>query len=97
MPIYEYECSACSDRFEVWQGINDPPVTSHDGCGAPVRRLISLSSFALKGTGWYVTDYARKERGSSEKEGKKKEEGSSGEGASCARDDSASGGCGAGA
>jgi putative FmdB family regulatory protein len=60
MPIYEYECSRCNEVFEVMQRITEEPLATHDGCGGAVRKLISQSSFHLKGSGWYVTDYARK-------------------------------------
>lgn len=65
MPIYEYECKACQHQFEKWQRISAKPVSKCPGCGRrKVRRLISSTSFKLKGSGWYVTDYAGK--GSSE-------------------------------
>ena len=61
MPIYEYACEECGHRFEAWQKITDPTTTTCAACGAPrAQRQISTSSFALKGSGWYVTDYARK-------------------------------------
>jgi putative FmdB family regulatory protein len=59
MPIYEYRCSKCGDVFEVRQKFADAPLTVHEGCGGTVERLISASGFNFKGTGWYVTDYAR--------------------------------------
>ena len=60
MPIYEYACDACGHRFEQWQKITAGPVTECPACHASrVERLISLSSFALKGGGWYATDYGR--------------------------------------
>ncbi|RKX59773.1 MAG: zinc ribbon domain-containing protein [Thermodesulfobacteriota bacterium] len=74
MPIYEYECQKCGARFEVWQKITDEPLKTCEKCGGPLLKLISESSFILKGTGWYVTDYARKEKEMKEKEKKKKEE-----------------------
>jgi len=59
MPIYEYFCSDCDRSFEVTQKITDGPLTSCPTCGSThIRKLISLSSFKLKGTGWYATDYA---------------------------------------
>lgn len=80
MPLYEYKCSSCGETFEVRQKFSDEPLTVHEKCGGPVERLISLSSLKFKGTGWYVTDYA-KGNGKSQpaKEGKKdaKKEGSS--------------------
>ena len=58
MPIYEYRCEHCGD-FEEMQRITDPPLVRCPKCRRKVRRLISNTSFQLKGTGWYVTDYAR--------------------------------------
>ena len=60
MPIYEYKCEKCKKKFEVFQGITDGEVKTCKFCGGPVNKLISLSSFHLKGTGWYVTDYGGK-------------------------------------
>jgi putative FmdB family regulatory protein len=61
MPVYEYECSACSHRFEEWQKINDRPVNVCPKCKArKVERLISHTSFQLKGGGWYGDLYASK-------------------------------------
>jgi putative FmdB family regulatory protein len=59
MPLYEYKCGSCGETFEVRQKFSDEPVTVHEKCGGPVERLISLSSLKFKGTGWYVTDYAK--------------------------------------
>ncbi|BAT71966.1 conserved hypothetical protein [Thermosulfidibacter takaii ABI70S6] len=67
MPIYEYKCTACGHRFEKLQSITEEPVKTCPQCGGAVKKLISNTSFILKGTGWYVTDYARKNGGSSEK------------------------------
>src|SRR5438477_4336937 len=58
MPIYEYRCEHCGD-FEENQRITDPPLERCPKCRRKVRRLISSTSFQLKGSGWYVTDYAR--------------------------------------
>ena len=59
MPVYEYECSACSHRFEEWQKINDKPVKVCPKCKArKVERLISHTSFQLKGSGWYGDLYS---------------------------------------
>ncbi|MDD5475414.1 MAG: zinc ribbon domain-containing protein [Syntrophales bacterium] len=60
MPIYEYKCEKCGKEFEVFQGISDPAVTSCRFCKGSVRKQVSLSSFQLKGSGWYVTDYGGK-------------------------------------
>jgi putative FmdB family regulatory protein len=66
MPLYEYLCSKCGNKFEVIQKFADAPLTVHADCGGSVERLISLSGFSLKGSGWYATDYA-KSGGSSHK------------------------------
>lgn len=58
MPIYEYRCQQCGD-FEVTQKIKDKPLARCPGCKGKVKKLISSTSFQLKGTGWYVTDYAK--------------------------------------
>jgi putative FmdB family regulatory protein len=60
MPIYEYECAKCGHVVEVWQKITDSDPTKCDLCKGRMRKLISQSSFHLKGTGWYVTDYKSK-------------------------------------
>jgi putative FmdB family regulatory protein len=70
MPIYEYECKSCGKHFEVWQKITDEPLKVCKECGGELIKLISESSFILKGTGWYVTDYARKEKEKKEKQKK---------------------------
>jgi putative FmdB family regulatory protein len=68
MPTYEYRCEHCGD-FEESQRIVDPPLERCPTCRRKVRRLISSTSFQLKGTGWYVTDYARgASNGSAKKE-----------------------------
>ena len=60
MPIYEYKCQKCGNQFEVFQGISDPEVKSCKLCKGKVQKIVSLSSFSLKGSGWYVTDYKGK-------------------------------------
>ncbi len=60
MPIYEYKCSKCGEVFEAFQKINDQPLTQCKYCQGKVEKLISHSSFQLKGAGWYLTDYAKK-------------------------------------
>ena len=63
MPIYEYECDNCKEAFEIFLGVNDSQVESCPNCnGTKVRKLISNCSFQLKGSGWYLTDYARKDK-----------------------------------
>jgi putative FmdB family regulatory protein len=60
MPLYEYQCEHCGKRFEVIQKFSDAPLTTHDECGAgPVERLLSAPALQFKGTGWYITDYAK--------------------------------------
>ena len=59
MPLYEYECLTCGARFEEIQKFSDPPVKKHAGCGGKVRKLLSPPAFQFKGSGWYITDYAR--------------------------------------
>jgi putative FmdB family regulatory protein len=59
MPIYEYKCGACGQIFELKQNFSDAPLTTHEGCGGAVKRLISAPALKFKGTGWYVTDYAK--------------------------------------
>lgn len=77
MPTYEYICNSCNHEFECEQRISEPPKAKCPGCGSEdTRRLISLSSFVLKGTGWYVTDYARRGNGKKEKQSDKKAESS---------------------
>ncbi|OFW00817.1 MAG: hypothetical protein A3G20_05520 [Acidobacteria bacterium RIFCSPLOWO2_12_FULL_59_11] len=60
MPLYEYECSACGRRFELLQKLSEEPTKVCIHCDGHVHRLISASAFQFKGTGWYVSDYARK-------------------------------------
>lgn len=59
MPIYEYQCEKCGE-FEVTQRITEAPLKKCPTCKRKVRKLISNTSFQLKGSGWYITDYARK-------------------------------------
>jgi putative FmdB family regulatory protein len=70
VPTYEYHCDGCGRDFEVRQRISEAALTTHEGCGGAVRRLLSPAPFILKGEGWYVTDYpsaARKKSMESEK------------------------------
>jgi len=62
MPIYEYKCQKCGKQFEAFQGINDPDLKSCKFCKGKVHKMMSLTSFSLKGTGWYATDYAGKKQ-----------------------------------
>jgi putative FmdB family regulatory protein len=69
MPLYEYECDACGHRFEVIQKFSDAPIEKCPVCGGSVHKLQSAPAFQFKGTGWYVTDYA-KSRSTESKSGK---------------------------
>jgi putative FmdB family regulatory protein len=70
MPIYEYKCQKCGKQFEAFQGINDPEIKTCKFCKGKVQKLMSLSSFSLKGTGWYATDYKGKTSPASSKKEK---------------------------
>jgi putative FmdB family regulatory protein len=59
MPLYEYECASCQKIHEVMQKFSDQPLQQCPDCGAEVRKLMSMSSFSLKGSGWYSTDYKK--------------------------------------
>jgi putative FmdB family regulatory protein len=60
VPMYEYQCSACGHRFEVIQKFSDKPLKKCPKCGKSVERLVSSSAIQFKGSGWYVTDYAKR-------------------------------------
>ncbi len=78
MPLYEYQCKKCKHQFEKIQKFSDRLVKKCPKCGGPVEQLLSAPAVQFKGSGWYVTDYARK--GSSPESGSK--EAGSGDGAS---------------
>lgn len=59
MPLYEYQCDNCGDVFEVMQKFADAPLTEHAKCGGKVHRLLSAPALQFKGSGWYITDYAK--------------------------------------
>lgn len=59
MPMYEYRCTSCGEVFELMQKFSDEPLRQHPSCGGRVERLLSVPALQFKGTGWYVTDYAR--------------------------------------
>ena len=64
MPIYEYECEACGNRFELIQRLSDEPVVICPGCGKPkVHKLMSSPAIQFKGSGFYINDYAKKGSG----------------------------------
>lgn len=59
MPLYEYQCENCGEVFELIQKFSDAPLEVHDKCGGHVHRLLSAPALQFKGSGWYVTDYAK--------------------------------------
>ncbi len=78
MPLYEYQCESCNNRFERIQKFSDPPIETCPVCGkGPVRKLLSSPAIQFKGSGWYITDYAKKsskDGGSTGATGEKKTE-----------------------
>ena len=87
MPLYEYQCDACENRFERIQKFSDPPVAVCPACGGSVRKLLSSPAIQFKGTGWYITDYAKK--GSSDGSKSKASDKSSSESTTSSGSDSA--------
>ncbi len=79
MPIYEYGCEKCGKVEEAFQKFSDKPLKKCRNCSGKLHKLVSQSSFHLKGTGWYVTDYANKSSSSSQPHKKKAKESTSGE------------------
>ena len=77
VPTYDYRCDRCERTFEVRQRISAEPLTTCEGCGGPIRRLLAATPFILKGGGWYVTDYPSEGR----KKGMEAEKKSSGDAA----------------
>ena len=65
MPIYEYECLKCGKTTEAMQKFSDAPLAECSHCCGELRKLISMSTFHLKGSGWYTTDYAGKNQSTS--------------------------------
>ncbi len=63
MPVYEYQCESCGRIEEALQKVSDPPLTVCPACQGKLEKLISLNSFQLKGSGWYVTDYGKSNGG----------------------------------
>lgn len=85
MPLYEYQCEPCGHRFEVIQKFSDAPVSVCPRCGGAVEKLLSSPAIQFKGSGWYITDYARSGKSDSGSPAPAKgESASSGEGASTA-------------
>ena len=64
MPIYAYKCKRCDEEFEEIQKISEAPLKKHEDCGGKLEKLLSLSSFQLKGEGWYRDGYSKRESGS---------------------------------
>jgi putative FmdB family regulatory protein len=91
VPLYEYECGSCGLRFERIRKFSDPPLTACPDCGGTVSKLVSSPAFQFKGSGWYITDYAK----SGQKEpsggaaGAKDDSGKEGSKEGSAKDDSA--------
>ena len=79
MPLYEYECESCGKRTETLQRLDDPPLAECPHCGGRMRKLFSAPAFHLKGSGWYISDYARKGAGKGADTGKQGEKGAAGE------------------
>jgi len=71
MPLYEYLCHSCGKKFEVIQKFADEPLKIHEACGGEAERLISAPAFHFKGSGWYVTDYAKGNSGAPKSDGGK--------------------------
>jgi putative FmdB family regulatory protein len=72
MPLYEYRCEACEHQFEIIQKFSDDPISVCPSCGqGPVVKLLSTPAIQFKGSGWYITDYARKGQSGKESEGGK--------------------------
>ena len=78
MPLYEYQCDACGHRFEVIQKFSDAPLTTCPQCDGVLRKLLSSPAIQFKGSGWYITDYARAGKSESASAGST-ESGASGE------------------
>jgi putative FmdB family regulatory protein len=73
MPIYEYECPKCG-RFDALQKMSAPALKTHDACGSKVRKVMSASAFAFKGSGFYITDYNGRNSAAITGKGEKKAE-----------------------
>jgi len=91
MPIYEYHCGKCGD-FEIMQKMSDKPLTTCPTCRRKVTKLISSTTFHLKGSGWYITDYARKGESGGAKSEKKTDKADKSDAASASSDTGSSDG-----
>ena len=91
MPLYEYQCDACGHRFEQIRKFSDSPLEACPSCGGAVRKLVSSPAIQFKGTGWYVTDYAKKgTSGTEASEAGKSTDGSTSDSSSSSSDSSSS-------
>ena len=91
MPLYEYQCDACGHRFEQIRKFSDSPLEACPSCGGAVRKLVSSPAIQFKGTGWYVTDYAKKgTSGTEASEAGKSADGSTSDSSSSSSDSSSS-------
>jgi putative FmdB family regulatory protein len=70
MPLYDYRCRKCGETFEVKQKFSDDPLTVHENCGGELQKLLSAPALQFKGSGWYITDYAKKNGNSPSTSGK---------------------------
>ncbi len=86
MPLYEYECKKCHQRFERIQKFSDPHVKKCPKCGGPIEQVISAPAVQFKGSGWYVTDYAKKSSAGSSSSSSNGDSASKSEGKSKAED-----------
>ena len=90
MPIYEYLCEKCGTHVEKLQKISDPPLSQCEKCAGKMNKILSQSSFVLKGSGWYLTDYSKKSAPASSESSAKTE-------TKCEAKADSAGGCGSGA
>ncbi len=71
MPLYEYRCSVCGEKVEIIQKSSDTPLKNCPTCGGAMKKLFSPPMLQFKGSGWYVTDYAKRDSGKEKKEEEK--------------------------
>jgi len=90
MPLYEYQCETCSERTEVVRRFSDPPLTTCESCGGKLRKLISSPAIQFKGSGFYITDYAKGNSGSGKSESSSSESGTSSKAESTAKSETSS-------